>query len=379
MGVHFYVKDANSGVWVQGALCMVTAGVDGSGDGDSGLTDASGHVYVDGYFTANWWQVFKDGYVTQTGTYPGIIVNVSLVAGPTMYALALGVIGQGSGSITATVNGTAINPMVITYIPSGSTVKVTALAQSGSSLLKWLVQDADQNPANPLTISMPKQTLSIYADFELIPSTTYKGIPIYHSTATGTYYFVYNGQTYNEPSVAQCESLIDALLSTGYPWQKTLVLASSRDLESNQAQTGASFNSPKFHLGEATKFMGAKVSYRIRYVDGLGGCSVGVDVNTNNMAKWENIAVGSDISGSFDATSLLAATHNYITCGQSHLPGFWDHCTYDVSITLGYTSAPAVEPGIEAEVPELPWWAWVIVAGGVVVGVYAMSKRRGGK
>jgi hypothetical protein len=192
------------------------------------------------------------------------------------------------------------------------------------------------------------------------------------------YFFTYNGTQYNQPTIAQAEALIDSLLSSGYPWQKSFHLIENRDLTATQIETGKSLASQKFSLGDASKFMGGSVSYRIRYIDGFGGCSVGVDFNGVNLAQHENIAVGSDISGSFDITTFATATHNYVTVGQSHLPGlFWCTVAYDVTVTLGYSSQPSPEPSIEFGLPSLEWWQWGLIGVVGLGAIYMVGGKKG--
>ena len=169
---------------------------------------------------------------------------------------------------------------------------------------------------------------------------------------------------------------------SGWPYAVTLTLFNNYSLKSEAWQTtGVNKDSAPFKIGDADKFLGAKVVYTILCRDGrmglLGG-DAGLDVNHQMAVHEEGFQVGSVASGETDIGTLLASEGNVVTIGQGNSIGNWNEFTYTVKVVLGYTSKPTVPPSVDDNWwSNLEWWQWGLVGGGILVALYLVGGKGG--
>lgn len=157
--VVFTVRDSATNQPVEGALCTLYQGYGFTGEGRSTLTNSSGVAFVDlGYPCASW-RVTKVGYVPQDGVDPDSSVSISFVSTVPVYPVTVGQgPSQGTVTLSATLNGVAVNVSFVNYAKQGDILVVTATPGSGSSLTKWTINGVQYSPANPISVIVQGQT-----------------------------------------------------------------------------------------------------------------------------------------------------------------------------------------------------------------------------
>ncbi|GAG72956.1 unnamed protein product, partial [marine sediment metagenome] len=98
-GFNFSVTDSVTGKPIQGALCVIYAGLDGTGDADTVYTDSQGIAGIDAkWFVPRSWSVSKAGYWQKSSNNVVSSIPVALV--PTVIQYTVRVFA-GVGGTTA--------------------------------------------------------------------------------------------------------------------------------------------------------------------------------------------------------------------------------------------------------------------------------------
>jgi len=153
----FKVEDSQTGLPIQGAACAVTDTLDPVRvmEGAGGYTDAGGECTVEALFPARYYTVSKAGYVSVKGTIPGTTINVSLDPTALMYWLT---IHAGAGG--------SVHPSGNYQVAANTRVTVTAAPATGYALDHWLVNNVKQPAVNPITVTVDRDSFSVYAVFK---------------------------------------------------------------------------------------------------------------------------------------------------------------------------------------------------------------------
>ncbi|GAH12333.1 unnamed protein product, partial [marine sediment metagenome] len=145
-GFNFTVTDAVTGNPIQGALCLIYAGLDGTGDADGVYTDSQGIAGIDAqWFAPRSWSVSKAGYRQQTSNNVVSSIPVALVPTVIQYTVR----------VFAGVGGTTAPSGTLTVDPD-TQLTVTATPNTGYTFEYWVYKGENVGATSTLTGSFAR-------------------------------------------------------------------------------------------------------------------------------------------------------------------------------------------------------------------------------
>jgi len=330
--ITFTVTDSSTLYPIPGASCVLYAGLDGSGDAASGLTDGQGKVIVDAsWFAPHSWSVSRDGYQTIISNEVGSEINVELVA----------ISGQYTVRIYSSAGGTTDPTGSITWVPN-TDLTVTAIPSSGYEFDYWTYKGQNLGSTNPMVFLIDQDSITITAVFKLGPTPPPNG----------------------EPWPIQIQVPFTGRLAPG-------LLLEEQD------------STPIKNVDLVT-VLGGRVDYALRYESGkIPGITLYIYWNNELMSQeaFGFSGIGQTRTGSFDLGLDKIRTTNTLTVMMSQGPLGYNVCSFDCPTVLGFSTEPAEPPSGE------DWWdgvmewlkiygPWVALGAGVIiVGGVLLSRK----
>ena len=333
----FKVTDSQTGIPVNGAGCSVTDQPEAirSKEGEGGYTDINGVCTVEVlYFNARYYTVGKAGYVTARGTIPGSQINVALDPTTVQYTVAV-YAGQGG----------SVNPTGSFKVPANTKLTVTASPQTGYILDRWLVNNVGMGTVNPLTVTVDRDAITVYAIFKVseVPPPPPDGA--------------------EWPYPIQIHAFDNEKISPG-PWTWA-------EIEENIKGV------------DTTKLLGARIDYTLTYRKVGDRILVKLFWNDEELegfwAAPENQGKSSSRSFTVPVTKVRATNTVKVGVNQKTL-GF-SEVLCDMYVTLGYSEKPTIDPSTgRTWLDEAMEWAknnsTVLIVGGVAVtGAYVLTRK----
>ena len=323
----FYVTDALTGLPIQDASCVIYQGFNQTGDAVASRTDPSGMAIVETvWFVPRSYSVFKSGYITAKGNDPPSILNVQLTPTTTMFSLLI-FAGEG-GSVTPSGNFTVL---------ANETVKVTATPNAGFIFDAWVVNAVVQDNTNPKTFIIDRDAYTIAARFKV-------------------------AETPPPPP----NDLV-------WPVTRRIHVFDSKVLDGG-AGLGVSKSANVTNVDMET-LVGGKLEYTINYLSGtLPGIGAIVEWNGElvDSVNFTAFDVGKSVSRSLDLTGKIGTT-NTLRVGFSQGPLGFNRVLFDVWLTLGFRSEPAIDPTTPMPPPDLNT---LLIIGAIgIVGLILLSGR----
>jgi len=303
---NFTVTDAITGSPIEGALCMIYAGLDGTGDADGGYTDANGIFGIDAeWFAPKSWGASKEGYLRKVSNLVVSDIRVALEPTTVLYTVR---IFAGTGGITDP-SGT------LTVVPN-TQLTVTAIPNSGYEFDYWVYKGENVGSVNPLTFLIDRDAITITAIFKEVVEPPPNEEP-----------------PNNE-------------------WPHTAIIHFSGRLAPGWVQEAK--DSTPIKNVDLTKLLGGRVDYALKYESGklLTGITLYIYWNEELMATEAFLIgqVGKTITGTFNLGIARIRATNVLTIKMSQAPLGYNVCSFDCPTVLGFSEEPDQPPSGK------DWW-----------------------
>ena len=329
-GYNFTVTDAATGYPISGALCVIYAGPDGTGDGDGVLTDSQGKAGIDAiWFPPKSWSVSKEGYLRKLSNYVVSNIQVALESTAVQYTVR---IYSGSGGST--------DPSGALTVAPGTQLTVRAIPNSGYDFDYWTYKGQNMGSINPLAFLIDRDAITILASFKEGVTPPPNGEP-----------------------------------PTEWPVQKQVPftgrLAPGWALEAT--------DSTPIKNVDLTRILGGRVDYALRYESGiLPGMMVYIYWNDELMASERLSNVGQTATGTFELGTARIRATNTLSIKMVQGPLGYNICSFDCPTILGFSEEPDQPPTGEDWLDWLKKNAWWIAlgAGTVIIGIALISMAR---
>jgi len=255
-------------------------------------------------------------------------------------------------TISAGLGGTTTPPAGVYSYKANTSLSIKANPSTGYELDYWVVNGAiPTQTVNPVPIIVSKDGFTVQAVF-----------------AKATTHWPYEYKLVNQ-------------------WEEAP--GSPVTLQASQDETGKAMSSSPFNLGDTKYFMGAKITYTIRYIDGTVGPTVGIDCNGTNVVSGvidKTPGVENNpafLTGEVNITMLLTAVNNTIRVGQNNIIVVgWNKIQYDCTVVLGYSQKPDTPPGTNPDpfafLKNLQWYQWLAIGAFGLGALYVLAGKRDG-
>lgn len=327
MVYNFYVSDAETGSPVEGASCSVVDRYVKPREGAGCITGADGRCSIDALFPANYYTVYKAGYVTESDAVPGTEIAVALQPTAVEYWV---IVNPGAGG--------TVDPSGSFQVPENTKLTVTAYPDSGMELDHWIVNGSNAGNTNPLGVVIDRDSFTIYAIFKesMTPEPP-------------------DGETWPVTRRMHLFSNHELTSSWHDTWKRETRLVKGVDLN---------------------LLLGGKIDYSVTFLQGNQVPIVAITWNEETLVQQTLRPVGTTITGSADITGLIVGT-NSLTIAANSIIGAWNSCIFDVWLTLGYSDEPTIEPGTPPEWIEWLEKNWKLLALSAVglTGVYLFTRK----
>jgi len=322
-GFNFTVTDAATGNPIQGALCVIYAGLDGTGDADTVYTDSQGIAGIDAkWFAPRSWSVSKEGYLSKLSNTMASIINVALESTAIQYTVR---IFAGTGGTTS--------PIGSLTVASGTQLTVRATPYTGYVFDYWVYKGQNVGSQNPLAFLIDREAITINAVFKEIVTPPPNGEP-----------------------------------PAEWPVVKTTRVFDNVRLDPGILQEA---QQSKEKSVDTSLVLGGQIEYSVKLESSLATACTYYIMWNNEILKEEGFWVwephGTIKSGLLSIPLSKIRSTNILTIALTHVPATFNRCLFNVYVTLGYRSTPPVDPPWEEE-SLLEWlWrnAWWIALGSV--------------
>ena len=322
-GFNFTVTDSVTGNPIQGALCVIYAGLDGTGDADIVYTDSQGIAGIDAkWFVPRSWSVSKAGYLQKTSNNVVSTIQVALNPSTVQYTVR----------VFAGIGGTTMPSGTLTVDPD-TQLTVRATPYTGYTFDYWVYKGENVGATNPLTFIIDRDAITINAVFKEIVEPPPNGEP-----------------------------------PTEWP-----VVTTDQVFDNVRLDPGLLFEvrEPKEKQVDTALVLGGQIEYSVKLESSLAtACTYYIMWNNEILQEegfWAWEPHGTIKSGILSLPLSKIRSTNVLTIALSHIPGTFNRCLFNVYVTLGYRSTPPVDPPWEEETG-LEWlWrnAWWITLGSV--------------
>ncbi len=327
---NFHVTDAETGAPVSAALCVIHAGINGTGDGDGVYTDSQGKADIDAiWFAPQSWSVTKEGYKVFMSN--NVVRWAEAVLEPINILFTVRVLAGTGGSTSP--SGT------LKIIPD-SQLEVEAYPQSGYRFSHWLFNAENVGTVNPHMFLIERNATTIIAVF----TATVPDPP--------------NGPQPGEWPVVKTDHVFDNVrLDPG-------ILKEARESVTKQV--------------DVSLVLGGQIEYSVKLESSLTTASTYWILWNNEILKeegfWPTDPHGTIKSGLLEIPKNKIRTLNTLTIMLTQVPGLFNRVLFNVFVILGYNSEPVDPPwGDQGD-----WTDWVrdnaiwLALGGVAVGATAL-------
>jgi len=330
-GFSFSVTDAVSGQPIASAHCLLYAGLNNTGDAVGGYTDSSGVCGLDAqWFVPRSWRVSKEGYVAQWGN--GVVSQIVVALEGTTVVYTVNV-NYGAGGTTT--------PSGFLQVAPNTELGVEAFPAAGYALDYWVYKGQVAGNTNPTKFLIDRDAITISAVFKVVdvpPPPDGVAWPVTRQIHLFDDY-VLKAQSWDFPEKAETRYI--------------------KNVDTNV-------------------LLGGKLDYTITYLEGndLFAPHGGLAVNGVTLFD-EGFDVGVTKTGSIDLTGYLQNT-NEVEIGFATMIGTWALFSFDLYVTLGFSSDPATEPGATEPPPfsDWPWYYWAAIGGGALLLFAVMGRGR---
>ncbi|GAG97556.1 unnamed protein product, partial [marine sediment metagenome] len=166
-GFNFTVTNAATGAPIQGAFCVIYAGLNATGEADGVYTDSLGKAGIDAkWFVPRSWGVSKEGYLRKVSN--DVVSNILVALEPTTVLYTVRIFA-GTGGIT--------DPSGILTVTPSTELTVTAIPYSGYEFDHWVYKGQDVGSINPLTFLIDRDAITITAVFKEVVTPPPNGEP----------------------------------------------------------------------------------------------------------------------------------------------------------------------------------------------------------
>ncbi|GAH02887.1 unnamed protein product, partial [marine sediment metagenome] len=166
-GFNFTVTDAATGAPLEGAFCLIYAGLNGTGEADGVYTDSQGKAGIDArWFVPRSWSVSKEGYLRKVSNDVVSIIQVALESTTIIYTVR---IFAGTGGTT--------DPSGTQTVAPNTQLTVRAIPNSGYDFDHWVFKGQNVGSTNPLTFLIDRDSLTISAVFSEVVTPPPDGEP----------------------------------------------------------------------------------------------------------------------------------------------------------------------------------------------------------
>lgn len=329
-GFNFTVTDLVTGLPIEGALCIIYADPNMSGDADGVLTDTLGQAGIDAqWFAPDSWSVSKEGYITQWSNYMYSQITVALE--PTEIIYSVNVLAGGGGYTV---------PSGFLDVLPNTELLVTAYPDAGYILDYWVYKGQNVGSGNPLIFLIDRDAITIVAVFKVVEEPPPNGEPPTNGYVR-TYAFFSNyslkAESWERGWIGKTESA-----STGTPMP-----------------------------------ISAKLRYEVLYLDGTWNVNR-VRIRYNGDVIWEDdITKGTMVSGEIDVTGQTKSTDSVRIDLLTYL-GEWDEVQFSVWVDYTFAEEPIENPS-ETETPpwaDFEWYQWLALGGGALLLVSLLVGRQ---
>jgi len=325
-GFNFTVTDANTGLPIQGAHCLIFAGPDCTGDADGVYTDSQGKAGIDAiWFAPRSWMVSKEGYIPIRSNYVTSQITVALESTEIIYTVR---IFAGTGGTT--------DPRGTISVAPNTKLTVTAIPDGGYEFNYWVYKGQNVGSANPATFIIDRNSITITAVFKESEAPPPPPPP--------------------PPPPSPWP------VTRQYPYEN-IVLNPGPLLEASETKDVGPV--------DTDVLLGAVLDYKITYQSGvLKGVRAYIYWNDEEIAYHHlgSSDIGAPVTGTINLGTGRIRASNTLKVRMYQGPLGFNVARFDLVLTLGYSEDPAEEPKPPFPWPELAWWHWAII-GGVALGI----------